>query len=412
MTEKSKKPRLRFKGFTEAWEQRELGKIGSTYTGLSGKSKADFGHGKGKFITYMNVFTNPIANLGTVEPIEIDDKQNTVLVGDVFFTTSSETPEEVGMSCVLTENSPNTYLNSFCFGYRPIVKFDNYYLAYMLRSASFRGKITFLAQGISRYNISKNKVMEIEIPIPDVNEQQKIGAYFRNIDNLITLHQRKYDKFVAIKKALLEKMFPRDGKNVPEIRFKGFTETWEQRKVNSIAERFYGGGTPSTLNEEFWQGDIAWVQSSDLIEHNVLNVVIRKRISEKAIKTSAAQLIPSNSIAIITRVGVGKVAFMPFSYATSQDFVSLSELKIDGVFATYLLYLRLQKDMNMVQGTSIKGITKEELLSKEIYIPNYRQEQSGIAYIFSRIDNLITLHQRQLERLKNIKSALLEKMFV
>ena len=164
-----------------AWEQRELGKIGSTYTGLSGKSKADFGHGQGKFITYMNVFTNPIANLGTIEPIEIDDKQNTVLVGDVFFTTSSETPDEVGMSCVLTENSPNTYLNSFCFGYRPTIKFDNYYLAYMLRSASFRAKITFLAQGISRYNISKNKVMEIEIPIPEFNEQQKIGAYFKNI---------------------------------------------------------------------------------------------------------------------------------------------------------------------------------------------------------------------------------------
>ena len=190
-----------------AWEQRELGKIGSTYTGLSGKSKVDFGHGKGKFITYMNVFTNPIANLGTVEPIEIDDKQNTVLVGDVFFTTSSETPEEVGMSCVLTENSPNTYLNSFCFGYRPIVKFDNYYLAYMLRSVSFRGKITFLAQGISRYNISKNKVMEIEIPIPDFHEQQKIGAYFRNIDNLITLHQRQLERLKNIKSALLEKMF-------------------------------------------------------------------------------------------------------------------------------------------------------------------------------------------------------------
>ena len=183
-------PEIRFKGFTETWEQCELGKIGSTYTGLSGKSKADFGHGKGKFITYMNVFTNPIANLGTLEPIEIDDKQNTVSVGDVFFTTSSETPDEVGMSCVLTENSLNTYLNSFCFGYRPTSRFDNYYMAYMLRSASFRAKITFLAQGISRYNISKNKVMEIEIPIPEFDEQQKIGVYFKNIDNLITLHQR------------------------------------------------------------------------------------------------------------------------------------------------------------------------------------------------------------------------------
>ena len=200
-------PEIRFKGFTETWEQCELGKIGSTYTGLSGKSKADFGHGKGKFITYMNVFTNPIANLGTLEPIEIDDKQNTVSVGDVFFTTSSETPDEVGMSCVLTENSLNTYLNSFCFGYRPTSRFDNYYMAYMLRSASFRAKITFLAQGISRYNISKNKVMEIEIPIPEFDEQQKIGVYFKNIDNLITLHQRQLEKLKNIKSALLEKMF-------------------------------------------------------------------------------------------------------------------------------------------------------------------------------------------------------------
>ena len=202
-----KEPRFcgSFSFFT--WEQCELGKIGSTYTGLSGKSKADFGHGKGKFITYMNVFTNPIANLGTLEPIEIDDKQNTVSVGDVFFTTSSETPDEVGMSCVLTENSPNTYLNSFCFGYRPTSRFDNYYMAYMLRSASFRAKITFLAQGISRYNISKNKVMEIEIPIPEFDEQQKIGVYFKNIDNLITLHQRQLEKLKNIKSALLEKMF-------------------------------------------------------------------------------------------------------------------------------------------------------------------------------------------------------------
>ena len=200
-------PEIRFKGFTETWEQRELGKIGTTFTGLSGKSKFDFGHGQGKFITYMNVFSNPISNLDAVEPIEIDIRQNSVLLGDVFFTTSSETPDEVGMSSVLTENSENTYLNSFCFGYRPSIKLDNYYLAYMLRSSSFRKKITFLAQGISRYNISKNKVMEIEIPIPTLEEQKKIGEYFRNIDNLITLHQRQLERLKNIKSALLEKMF-------------------------------------------------------------------------------------------------------------------------------------------------------------------------------------------------------------
>ena len=200
-------PEIRFAGFTDPWEQRKLGDCGTTYTGLSGKTKEDFGHGEGKFITYMNVFSNSVSNFEMTEPIEIDNSQNEVKKGDVFFTTSSETPEEVGMSSVLLDNCENTYLNSFCFGYRPTEKFDSYYLAFMLRSNEMRKKITFLAQGISRYNISKNKMMEIEIPIPSLEEQNRIGAYFQNLDNLITLHQRKVEKLKNIKKSMLQKMF-------------------------------------------------------------------------------------------------------------------------------------------------------------------------------------------------------------
>jgi len=168
-----------------------LGEVGTTYTGLSGKTKEDFGHGNGKFITYMNVFSNPVGLPDMIETVEIDDSQNKVLFGDVLFTTSSETLEEVGMSSVWLENSENTYLNSFCFGYRPRIPFDPNYLAYMFRSYSMRKKITFLGQGISRYNISKNKMMDIEILVPTMSEQQQVGLYFRNLDNLITLHQRK-----------------------------------------------------------------------------------------------------------------------------------------------------------------------------------------------------------------------------
>ena len=176
---------------TSSWEQRKLGEVGTTYTGLSGKTKEDFGHGNGQFVTYMNVFSNPVGLPDMTEAVEIDDSQNKVLFGDVLFTTSSETPEEVGMSSVWLENAENTYLNSFCFGYRSTVKFNPYYLAYMLRSSSMRKKITFLAQGISRYNISKNKMMDIEIPIPNIEEQKQIGAFFKHLDKLITLHQRQ-----------------------------------------------------------------------------------------------------------------------------------------------------------------------------------------------------------------------------
>ena len=205
MTKKSDTPAIRFKGFTDTWEQRKLGEMGQTYTGLSGKTKDDFGHGSGKFITYMNVFSNPVASSNMTEAIEIDDSQNKVQFGDVLFTTSSETPDEVGMSSVWLENAENTYLNSFCFGYRPTTEYNPYYLAYMLRSSSMRKKITFLAQGISRYNISKNKMMDIEMPIPSIDEQKQIGEYFRNLDNLITLHQCEFQIVSKRRKARLRR---------------------------------------------------------------------------------------------------------------------------------------------------------------------------------------------------------------
>ena len=185
---------------TLSWEQRKLGEIGTTYSGLSGKTKDDFGHGQASFITYMNVYSNPVSRCDMVEPIEIDNRQNEVEIGDVFFTTSSETPEEVGMTSVLTEKRGIIYLNSFCFGFRPFEKIDKYYLAYMLRSKNTREKIILLAQGISRYNISKNKVMEIPVEVPSFDEQIRIGKKFHLIDHLITLHQ--LEPFQLIFKAI------------------------------------------------------------------------------------------------------------------------------------------------------------------------------------------------------------------
>ena len=172
-----------------SWEQRKLGDVGKTFTGLSGKTSTDFGHGDGRFLPYLNIFNNPIADVSFLESIEIDNSQNQIQYGDVFFTTSSETPEEVGMSSIWLGNSDNIYLNSFCFGFRPVIKFDPFYFGYLLRSNSFRKPVTILAQGISRFNISKNKVMEISIPLPSKDEQSRVGKLLYDLDNLITLHQ-------------------------------------------------------------------------------------------------------------------------------------------------------------------------------------------------------------------------------
>lgn len=179
--------------YTPAWEQRKLGEVGFSYGGLTGKSKDDFGHGDARFVTYTNVFDNPIGDPERVEAIEIDPRQHLVEYGDVLFTTSSETPGEVGMSSVWLSNQQNLYLNSFCFGYRQDGSFDPCYLAYMLRSACIRSKLTLLAQGISRFNISKKKVMELDAPRPVIKEQRAIGAFFSDLDSLITLHQREQE---------------------------------------------------------------------------------------------------------------------------------------------------------------------------------------------------------------------------
>ena len=196
-----------FCAFCHSWEQRKLGDIGKTFTGLSGKTSNDFGHGEAKFLPYLNIFNNPIADINFLESTEIDKNQNEIKYGDVFFTTSSETPKEVGMSSVWLGNSGNIYLNSFCFGFRSSIDFNPYYFGYLLRSDSFRKPVTVLAQGISRFNISKNKVMEINILLPEKKEQEKIGQLFYKLDSLITLHQRKCEKLKNMKKALLDKMF-------------------------------------------------------------------------------------------------------------------------------------------------------------------------------------------------------------
>lgn len=201
-------------------------------------------------------------------------------------------------------------------------------------------------------------------------------------------------------------------KNKPRIRFKGFTEDWEQRKLDDIARIKTGGGTPKTANLEYWSGNIPWIQSSDLVEGDIVHVNINKFINNNALKNSAAKLISRDSITLVTRVGVGKVAVINQDFTTSQDFLSLSDFDGNNIkFLAYQLYRLMQENAKVLQGTSIKGITKTELIEQSISIPSSNQEQNLIANVLSKIDSIITLHQRKLEKLKLAKKALLQKFF-
>ena len=207
-------------------------------------------------------------------------------------------------------------------------------------------------------------------------------------------------------------MMSKEKRRVPKLRFPGFTEDWEQRKLDDIAKIKTGGGTPKTANPEYWSGNIPWIQSSDLVEGDIAHVNINKFINNNALKNSAAKLISRDSIALVTRVGVGKVAVINHDFTTSQDFLSLSDFDGNDIkFLAYQLYRLMQENAKVLQGTSIKGITKTELIEQSISIPSSGQEQNLISNVLSKIDSIITLHQRKLDNLKLKKKALLQKLF-
>ena len=204
-------PRVRFKGFEGEWEMVLVGNLGTTYSGLSGKTKDDFGSGEARFITFLNVLTNAKIDTTILEAVNVSDgeHQNEVKKGDLLFNTSSETPEEVGMCAVMDEDISDVYLNSFCFGFRVTdVNVDPTFIAYLMRSHVGRRIMSILAQGATRYNLSKNNFCNAELFLPKTKKEQSlISNYFVSLDSQIALQTQRLEKLKQIKSACLDNMF-------------------------------------------------------------------------------------------------------------------------------------------------------------------------------------------------------------
>jgi type I restriction enzyme S subunit len=198
------------KAFEGEWEEVKLGDLGKTFTGLTGKTKEHFGRGS-KYIPYINIFRNSSVDMNALELVDVrpSEKQNLVKYGDIFFTTSSETPEEVGMSSVILEEvDESVYLNSFCFGFRPhnFNRVKPEFIRYLLRSEKVRRSISLLAQGATRYNLSKTQLLKITLNIPSLGEQQKIASVLTTADKDIELLEVKLAYFKQEKKALMQQL--------------------------------------------------------------------------------------------------------------------------------------------------------------------------------------------------------------
>ncbi len=400
-------PKIRFKGFADAWEQRKLGEVADIVGGgtpSTGKDK----YWDGDIDWYSPAeIADQIYVYSSERKITEEGFNNSsarmLPVGAVLFTSRAG----IGKMAILCKESCTNQ------GFQSIVPHENELDSYFIysRSEELKRYGETVGAGSTFVEVSGKQMAAMDLMMPPtIEEQRKIGRYFEKIDRLITLHRHKCDETKELKRYMLQKMFPRNGKKNPEIRFAGFTDDWEQRKLGDITGNVIGGGTPKTSVAEYWDGSIPWIQSSNVQENEMFEFEIPKSITQLGLDKSATKLIPKNSIAVVTHVGVGKLIFVPFSYATSQDFTSLTELKTDAKFTCYSLYRRIQNDLHIVQGSAIKGITKEDLLTKEIMVPEI-EEQKKIGEYFRNLDHLITLHQRKCDELKEVKKFMLQNMF-
>ena len=260
--------------------------------------------------------------------------------------------------------------------------------------------------------VNRTEFSELKTWIPTYEEQKKIGAYFANLDRLITLHQQKITLLIKLKKAMLEKMFPKKGSVIPEFRFNGFANAWEQRKLGELAE-IVGGGTPSTSVESYWDGDIEWYAPAEIGEQIYLKSSQRK-ITEEGLNKSSAKVLPVGTVLFTSRAGIGKTAILLKEGCTNQGFQSIvpNKNKLD----SYFIFTRSEElkryGETVGAGSTFVEVSGKQMANMELMMPTTMDEQQKIGEYFSNLGNLITLHQRKIDKIKNMKKAMLDQMFI
>ena len=424
MTEQAKVPAIRFAGFTDPWEQRKLGDCFEflksntlSRAGLNGEN------GTARNVHYGDIlikFGDCLDGERSDLPFITDD---TVLPkyagsilreGDVIFADTAE--DETAGKCVELRKLPKepTISGLHTIPARPRFPFGTGYLGHYLNSDAYHRQLLPLMQGIKVISVSKAALQDTQVRFPGLSEQSAIGAALNEIDSLITLHQRKYDKLVIFKKSMLEKMFPKDGESVPEIRFAGFTDPWEQRKLGEIADKVTAKNLDGNITEvltnsaeygvinqtEFF--DHAVAKESNIAGYYVIapgDFVYNPRISA----TAPVGPIRRNTLGIH---GVMSPLYTVFRLTDAVDGTYLSHF-----FKTNGWHGFMKLEGNSGARSDRFSIGDATFFEMPIPVPS-SSEQHAIGSFFSRLDNLITLHQRKLELLQNIKKSLLDKMFV
>ncbi|WP_213291657.1 restriction endonuclease subunit S [Bifidobacterium longum] len=408
MTEQAKVPAIRFAGFTDPWEQRKLGDIAERVTRKNENNESDLPltisaqHG---LIDQRLFFNAQVASR---------DMSGYYLLrqGEFAYNKSTSADSPWGAIKRLTRYEKGCVSTLYiCFAL--LNANPDYLVTYYETNRWHKAVQMIAAEGARNHgllNIAPDDFFDTMVSLPESQaEQQTIGAFFSRLDSLITLHQRKYDKLVIFKKSMLEKMFPKDGESVPEIRFAGFTDPWEQRELVDIAE-IVGGGTPDTNNSNYWDGDIDWYAPAEL-GNNIYAESSTRKITQAGFDSCSTKMLPADKTILFTsRAGIGNTAILRHSACTNQGFQSLVIGDAD-VYFVYSMSERIKKwAEEKASGSTFLEISGRQLETMPVNLPSL-VEQQAIGSFFSHLDDLITLHQRKLELLQNIKKSLLDKMF-
>ncbi|WP_373112409.1 restriction endonuclease subunit S [Sutterella wadsworthensis] len=401
-------PKLRFKS-NELLREVSLSEVGNFYGGLSGKTKSDFGFGDSKFITYMNVFTNTIAKQDMCDLVMVghNEKQNLVVDGDVLFTQSSETPEEVGMASVWTHKQ-KVYLNSFSFGLRIKNKqnVDPVYLTYLLRSPVYRKSISIQAQGISRYNLSSSRLSTLKVKIPALEEQQKIAAFFTALDEKIAIAKLQLEQInklnLSIAKALLsgeKRCFQSDGSRYPD---------WQKGKLGDafnvkMCKRIFKEETSEEGDIPFYKIGTFCGEADSYISRETFEYYSKK------------YSYPQKGDTLISCSGtVGRCVEFDGepSYFQDSNIVWLEAKDREYIYnKAYLGAVLENLTWNELSSSTIKRIYSKDLLSKEWFIPCL-EEQQRISELLQAMKIKISLRTKKLLSLQKLKKFFMQQMFV
>ena len=416
MTKKSDAPAIRFKGFSDAWEQRKLSELTSMHAriGWQNLRTSEFLDSGDYMLITGTDFNDGAINFSTCHYVEREryeqDRNIQIHNGSILITkdgTLGKVAYVQGLSMPATLNA-----GVFNVQIKDANNVDERYLFQYLKAPFLMDYVDKKATGGTIKHLNQSILVDFPVILPQRSEQILIGAFFQQLDNLITLHQRKFEKLTNVKKSMLEKMFPQNGSSYPEIRFKGFTDPWEQRKLGDIAD-IVGGGTPSTGNQSYWDGDIDWYAPAEIADQIYVNSS-QKKITGLGYENSSAKMLPPGTVLFTSRAGIGKTAILTRKGCTNQGFQSIVPHR--GELDSYFIFSRtgeLKRYGELVgAGSTFVEVSGKQMAVMELMMPPTMREQQTIGGFFQQLDHLITLHQRELEKLQNIKKSMLEKMFV